>query len=146
MPYSAKHPVTPHKSSAHAKEKTPTQVFTGFTQLYELNMATSKSIFEEFTHYAQAAMGAKDPQEWWSTQTDLFQALTEKFSTYLQDTRHLAESAETSFPNALGGDLNDVKKMLSDVFENAFRYTPAGAGYLPAGPKNADAATRNLIE
>ncbi|MDP3651199.1 MAG: phasin family protein [Rhodoferax sp.] len=146
MTYSTKHPATAHKSSAHAKEKPPTQALAGFTKLYELNMETSKSIFEEFTHYAQAAMGAKDPQEWWTTQTGLFQALTEKFSTYLQDTRHLAESAETGFPNALGGDLTDVKKMLSDVFENAFRYTPAGAGYSPAGSKDADDATRNLIE
>ncbi|OGB30092.1 MAG: hypothetical protein A3F78_10405 [Burkholderiales bacterium RIFCSPLOWO2_12_FULL_61_40] len=146
MPYSAKHPVTPHPSPAHAKEKPPTQVFTGFTKLYELNMATSKSIFEEFTHYAQAAMGAKDPQEWWTTQNGLFQALTGTFSAYLQNTCHLAESAEASFPNTLGGELNDVKRMLSDVFENAFRYTPAGTGYLPAGAQNAGDATRNLIE
>lgn len=150
MPYPTKHPATPHKTSAHTKEKPPTQVFagfTGFTQLYALNMATSKSIFEEFARCAQATMGAKDPQEWFALQTGLCETLTEKFSTYLQDTHRLAESAETSFPNALGGDLTDVKKMLSGVFGNAFRYTPAGASYVPAGSKDAqDDATRNLIE
>lgn len=146
MPYSANHPITAHKSAVRPKETPPTQGFTGFTKLYELNMATSASVFEEFARYGQAVMGAQAPQEWFDLQTGLFQTLTEKFSAYFQDTCHLVESAETSFPHALGGDLSEVKKMLSGVFENAFRYTPVGAGYIPSGTKDAGDATKNLIE
>lgn len=146
MPYPTQQHATAPKPAGQAKEYLPTQFFTGLNQLYALNVATSQSVIEEFTHYAQEVMGAKGPQEWFALHTGLFEALTEKFSAYLRDTRDLAESSETGFPNALGADLNEVKKMLSGVFENPFRYTPAGAGYIPTGSKDRGDATQNLIE
>ena len=82
MNFNAEQFTASNKANAQALEALTTNAYAGFEKLVELNMATSKALLGDAFSQYQAVLAAKDPQQFMTLQTSLFQPAAEKTVAY----------------------------------------------------------------
>ena len=138
--------VTTSKTNLQALQGFTTQAFAGMEKLIELNMAASKAALGETFSHAQAAMGAKDPQEFLALQAGMFKPMADKTAAYAQHVQAIVTGSGAEFTKAMEGKTAEAQKAFAGVLENLTKNAPAGSETAVAAFKNAMAAGQNAFE
>ena len=73
--------ISTNKANATTMFGLTEKAFEGVEKLIELNIAASKAAINETMSHAQSLMSIKDPQEFISIQTAMFQPMAEKMTS-----------------------------------------------------------------
>ena len=138
--------VTTSKTNLQALQGFTTQAFAGMEKLIELNMAASKAALGETFSHAQAAMGAKDPQEFLALQAGMFKPMADKTAAYAQHVQAIVTGSGAEFTKALEAKTAEAQKTFAGVLESLTKNAPAGSETAVAAFKNAMAAGQNAFE
>jgi phasin family protein len=138
--------ITTNKANLQALQGFTTQAFAGMEKLVELNMAASKAALGETFSHAQAAMGAKDPQEFMALQAGMFKPLADKSTAYAQHVQAIVTGSGAEFTKAVEAKTAEAQKAFASVLDNLAKSAPAGSETAVAAFKNAMAAGQNAFE
>ena len=138
--------ITTNKTNLQALQGFTTQAFAGVEKLVELNMAASKAALGETFGHVQAAMGAKDPQEFMALQAGMFKPLADKTAAYAQHVQAIVTGSGAEFTKAVEAKAAEAQKAFAGVLENLTKNAPAGSETAVAAFKNAMAAGQNAFE
>lgn len=120
--------------------------FKGMEQLVELNLAAARSSFEDTTAQAKAALGAKDPQELLSLQTNLLQPAQEKAVAYGRQIADIAAAAQAEVTKLAEAQAKAAQEQFHSLVESASKNAPAGSEQAVAAVKTAIANTTAAFE
>lgn len=135
-----------NKTNLQALQGFTTQAFAGMEKLVELNLAASKAALGETFSHAQAAMGAKDPQEFLALQAGMFKPLADKTAAYAQHVQAIVTGSGAELSKAVEAKTVEAQKAFVGVLENLTKNAPAGSETAVAAFKNAMAAGQNAFE
>ena len=134
------------KTNAQALEALTTNAYAGFEKLVELNLATSKAVLGDAFSQFQAVLGAKDAQQVFALQSNLFQPAAEKSVAYGRHVYAITTESSADFTKALEAKLAQAQDAFSGVVENLAKNAPAGTESAVAAFKNALSASQQAID
>jgi phasin family protein len=122
------------------------KAFAGVEKLVELNIAASKAAINESMSHAQALLSIKDPQEFISVQTALFQPLAEKMTAYGRHVYEITSATSQEFTKTAEEKIAEAQHTVSSLIESTSKNAPAGTESAVAMMKTAYAAGTNAME
>ena len=123
-----------------------TKAFEGVEKLVELNLQVAKTALGEAAANTQAALSAKDAQEFLALQAGLLQPAAEKAAAYSRHLYDIGSSAGAEFGRTFEGQFSEAQKKFLAVVDNAAKNAPAGSETAVAVFKSAVAAGNNALE
>ena len=146
MTYTAEQFIATNQANAPALKGLSITAFSGFENLVELNLSTSKAVMGESFSHIKAILGAKDIQDLLALQTGLFQAVSEKSAAYGQHIYSLATGTGVEFNKAFEIKLTEAQTAFNDAVENFAKNAPAGSEPALAAFKSAVTAGQSVID
>ena len=134
------------KTNAQAIEAMTTNAYAGFEKLVELNLDTSKAVLGDAFSQFQAVLGAKDAQQVFALQSNLFQPAAEKSVAYGRHVYAITTESSADFTKALEAKLAQAQDAFSGMVENLAKNAPAGTESAVAAFKNALSTSQQAIE
>ena len=138
--------VTTNKANLQALQGFTTQAFAGLEKLVELNLAASKAALGETFIHVQAALGAKDPQEFLALQAAVFKPMADKTAAYAQHVQAIMTDSGAGFTKAVETKTAEAQKAFASAMDNMTKNVPAGSETAVAAFKNAMTAGQNAFE
>lgn len=138
--------VTTNKANLQALQGFTTQAFAGLEKLVELNLAASKAALGETFSHVQAALGAKDPQEFLALQAGVFKPMADKTAAYAQHVQAIMTDSGAGFTKAVETKTAEAQKAFASAMDNMTKNVPAGSETAVAAFKNAMTAGQNAFE
>ena len=135
-----------HKATIETLFGLTHKAFEGVEKLVELNMQATKAALAETANHAQAAMGAKDAQEFMALQAGMLQPLAEKTAAYSRHLYDIASAAGAALGKTFEGQAAEAQKKLASLMDSATNNAPAGSETTVAVMKSAVAAANNAFE
>ena len=135
-----------HKASIETLFGLTHKAFEGVEKLVELNMQATNAALAETANHAQAAMGAKDAQEFMALQAGMLQPLAEKTAAYSRHLYDIASAAGADLGKTFEGQAAEAKQKLAGMMDSATKNAPAGSETTVAVMKSAVAAANNAFE
>jgi phasin family protein len=123
-----------------------TNAYAGFEKLVELNLATSKAVLADAFNQFQAVLGAKDAQQVFALQSNLFQPAAEKSVAYGRHVYAIATESGAEFSKSVEAKLAQAQDAFNGVVENLAKNAPAGTESAVAAFKTAISASQSAIE
>jgi phasin family protein len=134
------------KASIELAQGLAIKSYAGFEKMVELNLAATKATLTESFGQLQAALTAKDPQQWMALQTTSLAPAAEKAVSYGHHVYNIAVEAGTDFSKAIEEKTAEGKQAVVQVMDNIMKNAPAGSESAMAALKNAMATGQNAID
>ena len=134
------------KASIELAQGLAIKSYAGFEKMVELNLAATKATLTESFGQLQAALTAKDPQQWMALQTTSLAPAAEKAVSYGHHVYNIAVEAGTDFSKAIEEKTAKGKQAVVQVMDNIMKNAPAGSESAMAALKNAMATGQNAID
>jgi phasin family protein len=147
-----KHMLTPEQFISTNKANATTmfglteKAFEGVEKLIELNIAASKAAINETMSHAQSLMSIKDPQEFISIQTAMFQPMAEKMTSYGRHVYDITTATSSEFTKTAEEKVAEAQHTISSLIETTSKNAPAGTESAVAMLKTAYSAGTNAME
>ena len=138
--------VTAQKSNVETLFGLTGKAFEGVEKLIELNLQVAKSAMSEAAQTTQAAMSAKDAQEFLALQASLLQPAAEKAAAYSRYLYEIASSTGAEVQRVAEATGADAQARFMSMIDTAVKNAPAGTENAVALVKSAVAAANNAIE
>ena len=122
------------------------KAFEGVEKLIELNLSAAKTAMTEAAQNTQAALSAKDPQEFMALQQSLLQPAAEKAAAYGRYVYEIAASTGAEVSRVAEAQAAEAQAKLMSIVDTAVKNAPAGTENGVALIKSAVAAATNAIE
>ncbi len=122
------------------------KAFAGVEKLIDLNVAASKAAINETMGHAQSLMSIKDPQEFISIQTSIFQPMAEKMTSYGRHVYDITTATSSEFTKTAEDKMAEAQQTISSLIETTSKNAPAGTESAVAMLKSAYAAGTNAME
>jgi len=124
--------IAAHKAQVDTLFGLASKAFEGVEKLAALNLQHARSTLADGAQQAQAALSAKDAQQWLALQTSLLQPTAEKAAAYRQQLMDLAGSAQADYVQAAQAQWNAAQQQFQAAWARALQQAgaaaPAGAG------------------
>ena len=124
--------------------------FAGLEKLIALNIASTKSVFEESLASTQAMFAIKDPRELMSLQSSLAQPSLEKSIAYSTSVYGIVTETKEAFLKEAEAQSGAAYKEFTSALEKTLKSAPAGSESAVAAIKtavaNATAAYENVTK
>ena len=134
------------KANAQVLEGLASQAHSSVEKLVELNLTASKALLgESFSHF-NAALGAKDPQEFLALQSNMLQPLAEKSVAYFQHIQTILSGSGAEFVKAVEVNAAEAQKTFNGIVEDLAKNAPAGTESAVAAFKSALTAGQSALE
>ena len=122
------------------------KAFEGMEKLINLNVAASKAAINETMKHANSLMTIKDPQEFISIQTSMFQPMAEKMTSYGRHVYDITTATNSEFTKSAEDKFAEAQHTISSLIESTSKNAPAGTESAVAMLKSAYAAGTNAME
>lgn len=146
MTYTAEQFIATNQASVHALKGLSITAFSGFENLVELNLSTSKAVMGESFSHLKAILDVKDIQDLLALHTGLFQTASEKSAAYGQRVYTLATGTGVEFNKAFEIKLVEAQTAFNDAVDNFAKNAPAGSEPALAAFKSAMTAGQSVID
>ena len=138
--------ISTNKANATTMFGLTEKAFEGVEKLIELNIAASKAAINETMSHAQSLMSIKDPQEFISIQTAMFQPMAEKITSYGRHVYDITSSTSSEFTKTAEEKVAEAQHTISSLIETTSKNAPAGTESAVAMLKSAYSAGTNAME
>jgi phasin family protein len=138
--------ISTNKANATTMFGLTEKAFEGVEKLIELNIAASKAAINETMSHAQSLMSIKDPQEFISIQTAMFQPMAEKITSYGRHVYDITTSTSSEFTKTAEEKVAEAQHTISSLIETTSKNAPAGTESAVAMLKSAYSAGTNAME
>ena len=138
--------ISTNKANATTMFGLTEKAFEGVEKLIELNIAASKAAINETMSHAQSLMSIKDPQEFISIQTAMFQPMAEKMTSYGRHVYDITTSTSSEFTKTAEEKVAEAQHTISSLIETTSKNAPAGTESAVAMLKSAYSAGTNAME
>lgn len=118
----------------------------GVEKLVELNIAAGKAAISETMAHTQSLMSIKDPQEFISLQTAMFQPAAEKLASYGRHVYDITSATAAEFTKTAEEKVAEAQHTFTSFIDATSKNAPAGTESAVAMFKSAYAASTNAIE
>lgn len=122
------------------------KAFEGVEKLIELNVAASKAAFNESVEHAHSLLSIKDPQEFISIQTAMYQPLAEKMTSYGRHVYEITSATTAEFTKTAEEKIAEAQHTISSLIDATSKNAPAGTEPAVAMFKSAYSASTNAME
>jgi phasin family protein len=122
------------------------KAFEGVEKLIELNMAAGKAAINETMSHAQSLLSIKDPQEFISIQSAMFQPMAEKLSSYGRHVYDITSATATEFTKTTEEKIAEAQHTFTSLLDATSKNAPAGTESAVALFKSAYVAGTNALE
>jgi phasin family protein len=135
-----------HKANIETLFGLTQKAFEGVEKLVELNVQATKAALADTANNAQAALSAKDAQEFLALQAGMVQPLAEKTAAYSRHLYDIATSAGAELSKTLESQAADAQKNFAGLVDSASQNAPAGSEAAVNMMKNAMSAASTAYE
>ena len=138
--------IAAHKTNIETLFGLTGKAFEGVEKLVELNLQVAKTALGEAAANTQAALSAKDAQEFLALQAGLLQPAAEKAAAYGRYLYDIAASTNADIGKVAEAQAAEAQQKFMSVVDNAVKNAPAGTENVVALFKSAVATTSNAYE
>ena len=138
--------VSAQKANASTLFGLSEKAFEGVEKLIELNVAASKAAINETMEHAHSLLSIKDPQEFISVQTAMFQPIAEKMTSYGRHVYDITSATTAEFTKTAEEKVGEAQHTISSLIDATSKNAPAGTESAVAMFKSAYSASTNAME
>ncbi|KQU81662.1 MULTISPECIES: TIGR01841 family phasin [unclassified Rhizobacter] len=138
--------IAAHKTNIDTLFGLTGKAFEGVEKLVELNLQVAKTALGEAAANTQAALSAKDAQEFLALQAGLLQPAAEKAAAYGRYLYDIAASTNADIGKVAEAQAAEAQQKFMSVVDTAVKNAPAGTENVVALFKSAVATTSNAYE
>jgi phasin family protein len=138
--------IAAHKTNIDTLFGLTGKAFEGVEKLVELNLQVAKTALGEAAANTQAALSAKDAQEFLTLQAGLLQPAAEKAAAYGRYLYDIAASTNADIGKVAEAQAAEAQQKFMSVVDTAVKNAPAGTENVVALFKSAVATTSNAYE
>lgn len=135
-----------HKANMETFFGLTQKAFEGVEKIVELNMAATKATLEEVAENAEAALSAKDAQEFLALQANMMKPLAEKTAAYSRQMYEISADSATELGKVLEAQTTEAQKKMKTLVEDMGKNAPAGSEAGVAMVKNMVASANTAFE
>jgi phasin family protein len=103
------------------------EAFSSVEKLVELNLTAARSSLTESSDFFKSLLSAKDPQQFFSLQTEFFQPLAEKTVSYTRQVYEITSESGAELGKAVEAKSAETQKQFVNFIDSALKNAPAGS-------------------
>lgn len=138
--------VAMHKAALESFQAVAAKSFEGFEKLAELNLAATKTSFEESTEHMKALLEVKDVKALADLAAGSAQPAADKFQAYAKHVYEITSETGTEIARLVEKQLSDGNRQLHAAIDAMAKTAPAGSEGMVTFVKSAVSAANTAFD